>query len=317
MFVSIARKYLSSMNTLRRDRIDRLMIAAARTHALANRRQERLRDLTAAEFSGFSQWGEDGIIDWLVEKLPGIPETFVEFGVDNYREANTRMLLQLRNWRGLVLDPDEENVATIREDAISWRYDLTATQAFVDRENVNAVIGGQGVAGEIGLLSIDIDGNDYWVWEALDIIDPWIVVCEYQAILGDIHPLSTPYRPDFDRRLAHSSMLYFGASVRALEEVGRRKGYTVIGTCSNGANLFLVRDDKVDGIRERLEGLVLHGARFRESRDAAGRLSFLRGAERTRVIEQLDYVDVRNGSLVKPANLAPLYSPDWQRRYFD
>ncbi len=111
------------------------------------------------------QWGEDGIIDWLVEKLPGIPRTFVELGVEDYRESNNRLLLNLRNWCGLVMDGSQEHKASILLESIFWRYDLTPKCAYMDGDNVKDLIASSGISGEIGLLSIDIDCNDYWVWQ--------------------------------------------------------------------------------------------------------------------------------------------------------
>ena len=129
------------------------------------------------EFRVSSQWGEDGIIDWLVERaeIPLAAQSFVEFGVDNYRQSNTRFLLQNRNWRGLIMDGDPGLVAAVERDNLAWRYDLTALSAFITRENINDLISEAGFSGEIGLLSIDLDGNDYWVWQALDTVRP--VIC--------------------------------------------------------------------------------------------------------------------------------------------
>jgi hypothetical protein len=275
-------------------RMDHLLVAVAEAHAVRNRARQHLEDLADAEFKGFSQWGEDGMIDWLVECLPGIPETFVEFGVENYLEANTRMLLYLRNWRGLVIDGSEAHIAAIRRQKISWQFDLTAERAFIIWENINGLIEDAGVGEELGLLSVDIDGNVYWVWQAMDVVRLWIVICEYEAVLGDLHALSIPYRTQFNRAEAHYSHLYCGASIRALEHLGREKGYRVVGTNRAGNNVFLVRADKSDLVLGRLGRVGLHGSRFRESRDRSGALSYLRGAERTELLKELPYVDVSN-----------------------
>jgi hypothetical protein len=182
---------------------ERQLILQCLLAAKMNRSLARIRVLDDAEFCGFSQWGEDGIIDWLVEKLPGIPWTFVEFGVANYRESNTRLLLFLRNWRGLVMDGSKEHVSDIQRQDIYWRYDLTAKCAFIDRDNINELIAKADFRGDIGLLCVDIDGNDYWVWQAIDVVSPVIVVCEYNAVFGDRFQLSVPYQADFQRTRAH------------------------------------------------------------------------------------------------------------------
>lgn len=116
--------------------------------------------------------------------LPGIPRTFVEFGVESYAEANTRFLVVNRGWRGLVMDGSAENMARLREDPIHWRHDIVAVDAFVTAANIDALIEANGFSGEIGILSLDIDGNDYWVLEAIAGVDPAILVVEFNAIGG-------------------------------------------------------------------------------------------------------------------------------------
>jgi hypothetical protein len=174
-----------------------------------------VNSLADVEFRVYSQGGEDGIIEWLVERLEIPTHAFIEFGVDTYRESNTRFLLSNPNWRGLIFDGSKENIAFVRRDDIYRMHDLTAISAFVVRDNINNLIESRKFVGEIGLLSIDIDGNDYWIWEEINIINPVIVVCEYNAIFGDIHPIVIPYDPGFYRTQAHYSNLYFGSTAPA------------------------------------------------------------------------------------------------------
>lgn len=128
---------------------------------------ETLNVLSDAEFTVYSQRGEDGILEWLLQRVPIGSKRFIEFGVDRYVEANTRFLLLNRNWKGLVIDASPTNVAAIHDDPIYYSYGLTAVCSFVTRENINRLFLGAGFGGDIGVLSIDIDGNDYWVWEAI------------------------------------------------------------------------------------------------------------------------------------------------------
>ena len=94
------------------------------------RTQARIGSLADVEFSIFSQWGEDGIIEWLVHNNSPMPTTFIEFGVENYTEANTRFLIQHRNWRGMVIDASHKHMEYLKADLIYWRHDLTAIEAF-------------------------------------------------------------------------------------------------------------------------------------------------------------------------------------------
>ena len=189
--------------------------------ALGRIESRQVRGLDSAaladrEFRVFSQWGEDGIIQHLIRAVPVAQRVFVEFGVENYTEANTRFLLTNDNWSGLVIDGSEDHIRSVKKDAIYWRHNLKAVSAFVTRENINALLRENGLTGEIGLLSIDVDGNDYWVWEAIDAVQPAIVVIEYNARFGPERAVTVPYDAAFVRQKAHHSMIYYGASLAAL-----------------------------------------------------------------------------------------------------
>lgn len=196
------------------------------------------------EFRVFSQWGEDGIIQYLLRHIQIDRKIFVEFGVEDYREANTRFLLVNNNWSGLVLDGNPNNITSIKSSRIYWTYNLKAAQAFITRENINEVLSESGITGEIGLLSIDIDGNDFWVWRALTAVDPVIVVVEYNHRFGKEAAVTIPYKEDFDRTRSSEPLVYFGASLRALCWLAERKGYAFVGCNSSGVNAFFVRKDK-------------------------------------------------------------------------
>ena len=309
---SRALRWLQQSNTPLRRLLERQMVMQTLALSKANRCATSLRDLSDAEFSAFSQWGEDGVIDWLISRLPDIPQTFVEFGVEDYQEANTRLLLQLHNWRGLLMDGSESHINNIQSQEIYWRHSLTAKCAFIDRDNINRLLQECGMQGDIGLLSVDIDGNDYWVWQAINSVNPAIVVSEYNAVLGDLHALTVPYRADFYRTLAHYSNLYFGASLPALIELGKQKGYTFVGTTSTGCNAFFVRKDLAALITDALSGAWAFPSRLREARDQQRNLLFLNGAARPARIAHLPLVNLRTGTLTSLAECGDLYSAEWE-----
>lgn len=252
----------------------------------------------SAEYRVFSQWGEDGIIQALQRQLPIERKIFVEFGVQNYTESNTRYLLTNNNWSGLVLDGSAEFIAYIRNDPIYWQYNLKAECSFITRENINTIIHQAGVSGEIGLLSIDIDGNDYWVWREIAVVRPAIVVCEYNARFGPERAVTIPYRPDFVREKAHFSNIYYGASLRALYQLSKRKGYAFVGCNSAGNNAFFVRSDLLAGSRIKEltveQGFVPN--RFRESRTRDGQLAFLSVEAERELLDSLPLVDTEDTS---------------------
>ncbi len=252
-------------------------------------------DLEASEFKVTSQWGEDGIIEHLVKNVVIERDIFVEFGVQDYREANTRFLLTNRNWAGLVMDGSAENVAFIKQDSIYWRFNLKAEHAFLTRDNINKFVAGQGISGDIGLLSIDIDGNDYWVWQAIDCVSPRIVVAEYNALFGPEAPVAVPYEPGFERNRAHYSNLYWGCSLAALAHLGQAKGYALIGCNSAGNNAFFVRTDVIGQLPSRKSQDAFRPAKFRESRNKDASLSYLDTVSAIELIGHLPLVDVVTG----------------------
>lgn len=291
------RHHLSTSHLLKD--IEELKILVAKESMGREEWGMRVGALRDVEFKVFSQYGDDGIIQYLIRQVKVGDKSFVEFGVEDYVESNTRFLLINDNWRGLVMDGDSTNVRYIRKDEVSWRYDLTAVQAFVSRENINRILTEQGFIGDIGLLSIDIDGNDYWVWEAIDVARPSIVIVEYNSTFGAKRAVTIPYDPSFYRMKAHYSGVYWGSSLKALVMLGERKGYGFIGCNSAGNNAYFIRSDRLGKLRRTtaLKGYV--EARFRESRDRNGRLTFLPTNERLALIQELPVVDVETNSTVR------------------
>jgi len=255
------------------------------------------------EFKVFSQFGDDGIIQYLIHNAEIEVEKFVEFGVENYSESNTRFLLRNNNWQGLVMDASAEYIQQIKRQEYYWKHDLKAVHCWVDRENINTVIHDNGFQGALGLLSIDIDGNDYWIWESLETVKPVIVIVEYNSVFGDQHAITIPYDRGFNRTKAHYSNLYWGASLRALCMLAEKKGYIFVGSNSSGNNAYFVKQDKIGRLRACTvqEGYVK--SRFRDSRDAEERLTFVAGEERLKIIEDMPVYDLEKKRLVKIKDL--------------
>jgi len=282
------------------ERIVRMQQALGRIEA---RQTAGAATLGESEFRVFSQWGEDGIIQYLTRAVPIPRRLFVEFGVEDYLESNTRFLLTNDQWAGLVIDGAAENIAVIKEDPIYWAANLKAHCAFITRENINGLLLENGIQGDIGLLSVDIDGNDYWIWSAIDAISPRIVICEYNSLWGPKEAVTVPYDARFERGNAHFSKVYFGASIAALDHLARQKGYTLVGSNAAGINAFFVRND-VRGSLEPLEPAAAYReATFREAHDAQGRLTFDDAATRLKTVADLTLHDVRTGSVRRIADI--------------
>jgi len=254
-------------------------------------------NLQEAEFKVYSQWGEDGIIQYLIKKCNIQPHTFIEFGVENFLEANCRFLLKHNNWKGLIIDGSAQNMDYVKADSISWRHDLTSLAAFITKENINDLFVKAGFTGKIGILSVDIDGNDYWVWDAIKVVDPVMVIAEYNSYFGRDRAISVPYDPSFYRTAAHFSNLYFGASLAALCHLAEQKGYAFVGCTTAGNNAFYVKKEHLNGLKSLSveEGYVESLAR--ESRDKDGKLTFIGGDDRLKLINGLPVVNVKTGAM--------------------
>ncbi len=264
---------------------------------LQSRAVAQLDDIREADFRVFSQNGEDGVIQFLAQRVPLAETSFVEIGVENYVESNTRFLLVKDNWRGLIIDADGEHQRYLEATGLAWRHDIQAVTAFVDRENVCDLVTGAGYEGDIGLLSIDIDGNDYWVLESLlQVVKPRILVAEYNSTFGPEAEITVPYDAKYDRFRGHHSGLYFGASLGGLARLADSHGYGLVHCGDTGVNAFFVRRDVIGPLRElsAAEGYVR--CRVRDTRDSAGSLSYVAShSERLSMIGQLPVIEVGTG----------------------
>ena len=218
---------------------------------------------------------------------------FIEFGVENYLESNTRFLLKNDNWAGLVIDGSENNINFIRQDEIHWLHNIKAVCKFITAENINNIFIENGITGKIGLLSIDIDGNDYWVWKAINVVDPDIVICEYNPRFGTDKAVTIPYDPEWTRFKLHYSGIYFGASIRALTLLANRKGYAL--AAATESNVFFVKKELLnDVINERTIESVYRKNQYQDSRNPEGHLVRISYEEEQKLIQSLPSVDVEN-----------------------
>ena len=246
------------------------------------------------EFKVFSQFGDDGIIQYLIKNIKIENDSFIEFGVENYMESNTRFLLMNNNWRGFVMDGSDDAINSLKNRPWFWMYDLTAKSVFIDKDNINSLLGETGFE-NIGLLHIDLDGNDYWILEALNFskLTPAILICEYNSVFGKDRAICTPYDKSFYRTEKHYSNLYWGASLKALTNLANKKGYSLVGSNSAGNNAYFVRNDLLnDTITEKSVDEVFVKSKYRESRDKNGTLTYIRGDERLTTIKGLEVINI-------------------------
>ena len=254
-----------------------------------------------AEFKVFSQFGEDGIIQYLIWKCQIRPEerTFIEFGAETYNEANTKFLMINNNWRGLLMEQSTGNVRKINRMPILWMYNLAVLECLITPSNINSIISSAGFSDNVGLLSIDIDGIDYWVWQAITVTKPVIIVCEYNSVFGSDRAITVPLNENFYRMNAHHSSLFFGCSLRALHILAEKNGYALVGSNSSGNNAFFVRRDRLNGQPALSAKEAYVESQFRESLDEKGNFTFVSGDARAGLIADMMVFDIELGREVR------------------
>jgi hypothetical protein len=197
------------------------------------------------QFRVFSQNGEDGILLFLFSLIGTTNKRSVELCAGNGTSCNTANLILNHGWTGLLVDgvlaEVEEGRRFYSQQADTAGHPPTFLHAWVTRENVNELVAGAGFHGEIDVLSLDLDGNDYWIWEALDCVSPRVVVLEYRTVWGAERAVTIPYRPDFVAEFADGRADYSGASLPAFVKLGRRKGYRLVGCERLCFNAFFLR----------------------------------------------------------------------------
>lgn len=205
-------------------------------------------------FRVFSQFEEDGKLLYLFALIGMTRKTFVEIGADDGINSNAANLYFHFGWDGLFLEANAESVRRgkdfYRKTPHPWHFPPRFVHAKVTPENVNQLIGDAGFSGEIGLLSIDIDGHDYWVWEALSVINPQVVIIETHVEFG-LRNIVVPYDADAVSPLRHP--LYHGASPVAMVHLARRKGYRLVGANELGFNFLFVRNGLADDLIPEVE----------------------------------------------------------------
>jgi hypothetical protein len=211
-------------------------------HLFGGEKYALSKKLNRYERQVYSQGGEDGILQEIFRRIGQTNNFFVEFGAGAGLENNTIFLLA-RGWNGCWLEGSGRNIKSL-EKTFGFLVDqkrLKIKKALVAAENVEQLFGDLAVPTEPDLLSIDIDGNDYWVWRAIKNYHPRVVAIEYNSLWPPDFSWVMKYNPS--NRWQGDS--YFGASLKSLEELGRQKGYKLVGCSFAGTNAFFVRDDLV------------------------------------------------------------------------
>lgn len=193
-------------------------------------------------FRVFSQFEEDGKLLFIFSILGMDHKSFVEIGSDDGVNSNSANLYFNFGWHGLFIDANRKSIRRGKRFFAKyphpWFYRPKFVCSKLTRENVNELIESAGYSGKIGLLSIDIDGNDYWIWDAISAVEPQVVIIETHNEFG-MHNIVVPYDADYSYPGRHPD--YHGASPVAMNRLARKKGYRLVGANELGFNFIFVR----------------------------------------------------------------------------
>ena len=208
-----------------------------------------LPKLSEVGFKAFSQTDEDGMLLYIFSIIGNSNKKSVEICSGSGIECNTANLIINHGWSGLLIDGNKERIKEgntfYRRNSNTYVYPPTFCHAWITKDNVNKILAENGFEGNIDLLSIDMDGVDYWIWNAIDIIEPRVVVVEYQDIIGPNESLTVPYSDDFNgfkHKTDSGFPDYCGASLLAFKKLAEKKGYHLVGCNTLGYNAFFIKN---------------------------------------------------------------------------
>ena len=204
--------------------------------------QNLLPKFEDAGFRVYSQNDEDGLLLYIFSMIGTTNKTCVDIAFGSPYGANTTNLICNWGWHGFLIEGgsvgDSEKFFKSHPD--SMIFPPTLRKIWITAENVNQVLSESNMIGEIDLLSLDVDGQDYWILKNINVISPRVIVAEYLDILGPEKALTVPYKPDFNRFDLHPD--FFGASLPAFVKLCREKGYRLVGVNRYGFNAFFVKN---------------------------------------------------------------------------
>lgn len=216
-------------------------------HLYNNPKYNNSKRLNKHEYQVFSQNGEDGIIQEIFNRIGYNNKYFIEFGVENGLECNSTNLLY-KDWKGLWIEGSDRDCKQISERFSNLLEvgRLKIKNTFINAENIESLFDEANAPAEPDLLSIDIDYNDYYVWQAITKYKPRVVIIEYNSIFRPDTHFVVKYNP---KRMWDKTS-HFGASLLALEQLGNQKGYCLVSCIFTGSNAFFVRQDLVKDLFE-------------------------------------------------------------------
>jgi len=288
---------------------DKVIFCIGKVQISLNRdKYAEVEDLIETEVNTFSQNGEDGIIDYLIHKLNVDNKNFVEIGVGNYRESNTRFLYNRYHPKGLIIDYIDDMTNKVKKHVNFWKGDLRVCNHKIDSENILDLLN-KNCDYEIDLFSIDIDSIDYWIIKKLKNNISKIFVAEYNPVFGAELEVTVPNISGFERSKYHYSYLCYGMSLKALINLMDQKGFYFIGTNLQKINAFFIsKEFKKEVFFNNIKIKSLDNytnSNIRDSRDMNNNLNYLSGHKKFNEIEDCEVINLKDNKreLVKLKDL--------------
>ena len=303
-------KYFSNLikKKFKRDYDDIKIQNGQKFSLILNNNLKNINSLEDVYFKIFSQNSEDGVLIYLLKSL-GIKKhvKFVEIGTQDYSESNTRYIFETMNSTGLIIDPTKDLFKKISSYLKIWKNSLEIHNDFIDSDNIKNILAKYNFNENLDLLSIDIDGIDYWVIKSLPDKISKIIVAEYNPYFGSKLEVTVPNIKKFDRFKYNYTGLCFGTSLKALVNLLDRKGYTFVGSNDLNNNAFFVRRDLISKISVKVPTTkdlsIFTDTNFRNSVDKEGKLNYLNKIEILDKIKNCEVTDIITGKKTKFGDL--------------
>ena len=301
----------SSIANILSSEVESLRYPIGQSAILASRAaSNNFKNLWDAEVKVYSQWGEDGILDYICEKIGLAKPRVIEIGSGNFTECNSRFLAENRSASVFAVDGREDLIPSIESNSLRWKSHIFGYRTWVTPENVNEILEkARQAIGSPDIFSLDLDGNDYWILQAANLDSVSVVVVEYNPLFGHNMAVTVARDDSFDRTSKHYSWLYYGASLKAFVDLLRTKDFEFVGTNRVGNNAFFVKKDLRNQFSLEISSDFSEYTdwRIRETRSLDGQLTYASGYDRVAEMKNLSLVDLETGQEISvgTANPAP------------
>lgn len=273
------------------------MIGLSHVLNMRNKYSE-IETLSDVEYKIYSQNGEDGILDYLLKQLDINKPKFIEIGVGDYSEANTRFIFERASTEGIIIDCIENLEELVKKNTQIWRGNLNIINKKVNSENINEILSENNVLKNLDIFSLDIDGIDYWIINEMPKNFSKIAILEFNPLFGDKLEITVPNKKNFIREEYHYSNLCFGMSLKAAINIMKKKNFYFIGTNLFRNNAFFISHDfKKEKFFKNLKINSLNkytDFNFLESRDKNQKLNYLNPKKMLNEIINCEVIDLSN-----------------------